>query len=113
LPSIIKRCGNDPRFASQILERFRTHAARELAKLEKALAEGDGAATARVAHSLKSMSAYVSADRASGLARQIEELGHASQLAEITSVLSNLREEIDWAISWIGQSDQVRVLKGA
>jgi putative two-component system response regulator len=113
VPAIIKRCGNDPKFAAQLLGQFQTHASGELAKLENALAAGDAASATRSAHSLKSMTAYVTAETASGLARRIEELGRASQLSEIASLVSSLRQEIDWTISWIGNSEQVQTLKRA
>jgi len=113
VPTIVKRCGNNAKFASQVLEKFQSLATGELTKLEKALAAGDSATAARSAHSLKSMTAYVAADKASSLAHRIEELGRTSQLAEMATMFCSLRQEIDWAISWIGQSEQVRALKSA
>jgi len=111
--AILKRCGNDSRFASQIMERFQNQSPAELVKLEKAIAAGDAPAAARVAHTLKSMTAYVSADMASGMARRLEDLGHAGDLAGMSASLPALRAEIEWAVSWIVKSDQVRAMKCA
>jgi HPt (histidine-containing phosphotransfer) domain-containing protein len=113
VPAIVERFGNDRNFALHLLEKFQADAPGELAKLEKSLAGGDSAAATRSAHSLKSMAAYVTADKASNLACQIEELGRANQLAEMTTVVTALRQEIDWAILWIGKSEKVRALKCA
>ena len=113
ISAVVERCGNDAKFASQLLEKFQTLAAGELAKLEKALAAGDSPAAVRSAHSIKSMAAYASADGASKLARQIEELGRADQLTEMTTIITALRQEIDWTISWIAKSEKVRALKRA
>jgi HPt (histidine-containing phosphotransfer) domain-containing protein len=47
------------------------------------------------------MAAYVSADRASELARRIEDLGKANELAQVAPVLAQLGQEIEQVNQWI------------
>ncbi len=77
MDAMLKRCGGDAKFAAALMDRFQAQAGAEVAKIEKALAESDAATMQRLAHSLKSMAAYLSAETASVLAREIEELGRA------------------------------------
>ncbi len=102
--ALLKRCGNDPKFAAAVTQRFQSQAGAEVVKIELALSHQDAAALSRTAHTLKSMSAYLAADRAADLARQIESLARESRLAEVTPILNSLRAEIDQTIAWIAQS---------
>jgi putative two-component system response regulator len=104
LQVVLKRCGGDAEFANAVTQRFRAQAAAEVDRIQQALAQVNGEALARAAHSLKSMAAYVAADAASNLAGQIEELGRLNQLATIEPFLAKLREEIQGAIQWIAKN---------
>jgi putative two-component system response regulator len=104
LEAVLKRCGGDTKFAEAVTQRFRAQAAAEVAKLTQALSRGDGEILYRTAHSLKSMSAYMSADCATDLARRIEELGRSDRLADVSPLVDQLRAEIDRAIAWISQN---------
>jgi HPt (histidine-containing phosphotransfer) domain-containing protein len=103
----LKRCGGHARFAAVVKGRFSAQSDGELRKLEQALASGDADTLHRTAHSLKSMAAYVAADAAMNLARQIEESARAKCLEEVPARLVSLREEIERANQWIGQNPQV------
>jgi diguanylate cyclase (GGDEF)-like protein len=103
--AVLKRCGGDATFAAAVTERFRVQAGNELAKIEQALAASDAAALCRAAHSLKSMAAYMSANAAVNLAREIEDLGHAARLTETNRALAQLRTEIERAVAWITQNN--------
>jgi putative two-component system response regulator len=111
--ALLKRCGGDLKFAAAVTARFQTQAGPEVDKIAKNLEKQDAEAVHRTAHSLKSMTAYMGADTASGLARQIEELGHAKKLAEIEPLLTQLREEISAALTWISQSEAASAIRSA
>jgi HPt (histidine-containing phosphotransfer) domain-containing protein len=104
LQAVLKRCGGDAKFAGAVTERFRAHASGEVEKITQALTSGDGDALSRFAHSLKSMSAYMAADSASNLAKRIEELGRERRLTEVSPLLNDLRQEIDYISNWITQN---------
>ncbi len=102
--ALLKRCGGDPKFAAAVTERFRVQALKEVDKIGETLALHDAEGVSRTAHSLKSMAAYMAADRAVELARQIESLGRANDLVVIEPLLTSLRSEIELAIAWINKT---------
>lgn len=104
LEAVIKRCSNDADFAAMVLKRFSNTAGGEVKKLQDALAAADAAAVQRIAHSLKSMTAYVAADSASQIARELEELGRSNDLATATARVESLHQEIDRITAWITQN---------
>jgi diguanylate cyclase (GGDEF)-like protein len=104
LAAVLKRCGGDPKFAAAVTERFRTQAGAEVTKIEQALASANPEFLSRTAHTLKSMAAYMAAERAVELARQIEHLGREKQLETVAPLLAALRAEIDRATTWITQN---------
>jgi putative two-component system response regulator len=101
MAAVLKRCGGDASFATAVIERFRVQAISEVQRIEQALAGADFDTLRRAAHSLKSMAAYVSADIASDLSRQIEDLASKKQTDGITQLIVKLREQVDAAVSWI------------
>jgi putative two-component system response regulator len=107
--AVLKRCGGDAKFAAAVTKRFQTQAGAEVGKIEQALAGGDAETLSRAAHSLKSMAAYMAADGAADLAKQIEDHGRANRLAEVLPLLTSLRAEIERAIAWINQREAERV----
>jgi len=111
--AVLKRCGSDAKFAAAVVERFRTQAGAEVGKLEGALAENNAELVSRIAHTLKSMAAYLAADNAVDLAKQIEALGRANRLSEVSPLFLSLRDAIDRAIAWINQHDATFATKCA
>jgi putative two-component system response regulator len=103
--AVLKRCGGDPKFAAAITQRFRSQAGAEVGKIESALSHNDADAMSRAAHSLKSMAAYMAADSAVELAKQIEALGRANSLQEAIPLLGSLRNEIERAVTWITMNE--------
>jgi diguanylate cyclase (GGDEF)-like protein len=111
--AVLKRCGGDTKFAAAITSRFRAQAANEVGKIEQALAANDAETVARIAHSTKSMAAYMAADTAVELAKQIEALGRAGNLAEVAPMLKSLRAEIERAVAWIAANESAVVAQCA
>ena len=113
MASVIARCGGDPEFAKAVISRFIAQAPAEVARLGDAVSQANGETVTRVAHSLKSMAAYISANVASELAREIEELGRAQKLPETAPLHLRLRAEVERVIGWIEQSRSVPIAKCA
>jgi two-component system sensor histidine kinase/response regulator len=101
LKAVLKRCGGDPEFANAVTERFHAQAAGQVDRIKEALAQANGDALSRAAHSLKSMAAYVAADTASDLARRIEDLARGNDFAAIGAILAQLSEEIRTTNEWL------------
>ncbi|HZK81396.1 MAG TPA: response regulator [Humisphaera sp.] len=106
---ILKLCGGDANFAGAMMERFKSNAGVEIAKIEQALAAGNADSVRRAAHSLKSMAAYMSASAASALAARIESLGHGNALADVPPLLASLRSQVELTIQWITQNGAASV----
>jgi diguanylate cyclase (GGDEF)-like protein len=101
LKAVLNRCGGDTEFANAVAERFHAQAAGQVDQILRALAQGNGEVLSRAAHSLKSMAAYMAADAASDLARQIEDLGGRGELAAVEPLVAKLRDEIESTNQWI------------
>lgn len=99
--AVLKRCSGDAKFASMVIERFRAQAGTEVERVAQALAAKDFDTLRRSAHSLKSMAAFVSADSASNLARQIEELARQQQIEPVAPLFADLRTQVERAVQWI------------
>ena len=91
---ILQRCCGDAEFAKAVTDRFQgRNGPEQIDLIQKGLTDLNGKnGLPRAAHSLKSMTAYVAADTASDLARQIEKLGTDKQFAEIEPLLASLRK---------------------
>jgi diguanylate cyclase (GGDEF)-like protein len=103
--AVLERCGGDPTFAAAITEKFRKHAIEEVGKIEQAHREGNADQLRRSAHTAKSMCAYMSVDRASKLANEIEDLGRVARLDDVSALLIRLRQEVEMAIEWIDKNE--------
>ena len=113
LAVVLKRCSGDATFAAGVTKRFQSQAGGEVEKLAKALAAANVDVVCRSAHNLKSMSAYMGAETATDLARQIEDLGRDNRLADVAPVLERLGREITRAVEWIAQNKQPAMARSA
>ena len=96
---IVRRCGGDPQFAASVIDQFREQAPIELKRLDNAIDAGDTEPFRIAAHSLRSMTAYVSAEYAAELSRELEDLARADRLADAASLLDQLHKEIQRLIN--------------
>jgi putative two-component system response regulator len=103
LDAVLKRCGGDAQFAAAITERFRSQAGHEVQRIQQELEQNSTDNAGRAAHSLKSMAAYMAADRVADLAKQIEELCSLDQLADVPPLVVLLTNEVARATTWIAQ----------
>jgi putative two-component system response regulator len=104
MQAVLKRCGGDPKFAAAVTDRFRAQALNEVVKIETALTRNDAPELQRIAHSLKSMAAYMAAETAAEFARTIEDLARAGQLAEARPTIALLRAEIERTLAWLSKN---------
>ena len=99
--AIAERCGADAEFVAGLTKRFSEHAPAEVQRLSDALASNDRDAFRRAAHTMRSMSAYVTADHAAELCRQLEELACSDRLSETAAIVQSLQSEIHQIADWI------------
>jgi HPt (histidine-containing phosphotransfer) domain-containing protein len=95
LDQLAASVGGDRTFVVQLIETYAGDSAAQLQAVEEAVAAGDAAALVRPAHTLKSGSATLGAQRVSLQARVLEMAGRAGSLDDEThTVATSLRG--DW-----------------
>ena len=113
LDAVLNRCGGDQKFAAAVTRKFVTQAPPEVAKIEQFLLAGDVDSMRRSAHSLKSMAAFMACDSVTNLAKQIEDLGHANRLSDVTPLLPELKSNVRRATDWLAINNNVPVALSA
>jgi putative two-component system response regulator len=101
---IQKRCGGDQSFASAVMARFCSQADGEVERIAAALTDRNFEVVRRNAHNLKSMAAYVTAEKAADLSRRIEQLARDDQSEGLVELTALLREEVHRVVIWIEQN---------
>ena len=79
-------------FIADILDSFYSDARELLTTLDKTLAENDADGFVRAAHTLKSTSATVGAQRLSGLLADLEAQGKTKELTDLMPLIPQLKE---------------------
>lgn len=90
----------DRAFVLGLVSQFKAQVRRELDLIQRSLAEGDGAAAARVAHGLKGSAGFMGAARVQALAAELEGLGVGAGLDEANRVLAELQREIERCLAF-------------
>ncbi|QDV88486.1 response regulator [Planctomycetes bacterium TBK1r] len=103
----LELCAGDQTLLIDILEAFLEETPRLMNELEQALADADGQAAKRLAHTLKGALKALGLAAMGDLAFQIEQRATDDSLAETDSTLSQLRQQLDAAIA-----DARRVVNG-
>jgi PAS domain S-box-containing protein len=85
--------GGDPALLAELLTGLMEAAARALGHLEEALAAGDRARLAAEAHGLRGVCATVGADGLTASCRQLEDVSHQPDLAEVSRTFARLKTE--------------------
>jgi HPt (histidine-containing phosphotransfer) domain-containing protein len=99
-------CGGDPALLAKMLTGFVDAMAEAFARLEGAMAGGDGQQLAREAHRLRGACAMVGADRLAGLCLELEEHALRTDLMLAAELLARLHSE------WDAVEPEVRRLLG-
>ncbi len=86
-------------FIAEILSLFYTNARELLARLESTLAENDVEVFVRTAHTFKTTSATVGAQRVSSLLADLEMRGETEPLSDLLPIISELKEAYEEADS--------------
>jgi histidine phosphotransfer protein HptB len=81
LAELLASVDGDTEFVVQLIETYLADAPQQLSAIDAAAASGDAAALVRPAHTLKSSSATVGAQRLAGLSRRLETAGRSGTLA--------------------------------
>jgi two-component system, sensor histidine kinase and response regulator len=94
VPDALKRVEGDRELLAELLSLFLEDYPVQLENLHQALHDGHAPQVERLAHSLKSAMATVSAKRAAEAARTVETLAHAADLQAAAAALGHLQEEL-------------------
>jgi signal transduction histidine kinase/DNA-binding response OmpR family regulator/HPt (histidine-containing phosphotransfer) domain-containing protein len=86
-------------FAKEIMAIYLDTSPRMVRQVEQAVADGDSHALRLAAHSLKSSSASVGAERLSGLFRELEAMGREGRSAEAEPLLDRMRQACEEAFA--------------
>ncbi len=90
----LSRVGGDEDLLKEIAAIFIEEYPKTLNELRKAIADGDAATLERSAHGLKGAVANFSARAAVSLALELENMGHARNLAEANPTLERLQQTL-------------------
>lgn len=101
----------DRSFVVELIEAYVADGATHVAEVETAVADGDAGSLVRPAHTLKSSSATVGAQRLAALARDLEVAGRSGNLeASIAERMPQLREAWEEATAalrrWVERGDR-------
>lgn len=102
--AMFERCMRDATFATSLLEKFGRRASGDVERLRAQVASGDSVGAGRLAHKLKSVAAYVSAEKLRGIAFEIEEAGARRDLEFIEQHLSRLENEARRCAAYVPQA---------
>ena len=91
---LLNQVGGDRRLMRELVAIFLQDYPRQLERLRRALGEGDAAGVARAAHSLKGAAGNLAAEGVVAVARRLEALGKAGELAGAEEVLGQLEAEM-------------------
>ena len=101
IDELLDRCIGSISTALTIIDEFEKEVASDLPELALTLAGGDGARAAKVAHALKGAAGVLSATAVHRSAAELERLCRAGNLANVDTLLSKLRNEVQECIEFI------------
>jgi HPt (histidine-containing phosphotransfer) domain-containing protein len=79
----------------KVIEAYLTDAPRLLRSVQEAVARADGEVLRKAAHSLKSSSATLGAQRLSSLCKELESMGRGESLEKATALFSETKIEFE------------------
>ena len=92
---LLDRCMGSQPLVDRLLSSFMLRTAADVTTLEQTVARRDGEGAARLAHLLKGAAANISAYRLQNLFGKAEDLSRADRLDEVSTVLLQLRQELE------------------
>jgi HPt (histidine-containing phosphotransfer) domain-containing protein len=92
---VLDRLGGDEELLQELCQIFLKESPRLMEKLRQGLAEGDGEAVQRAAHSLKGEVSYLAAAGAAQAARRLEDLGSEGDLSVVSEAIRLMERELD------------------
>lgn len=94
MESLLKRWGNDRKFAEDLIAKFMARTPADVEKLREAVAAHNAAEVQRTAHGIKGAAGYVSADRLREFAAQLESMAREGDLSGADACLRELDAEL-------------------
>lgn len=104
--ALVQLLGGDEATAERILQRFVELAGAYLRELDEAAGAGGLRAIREQAHRLKGSLAWISAERAAGIAAEIEELCQAGKAGDVAALCRVLRSETEAVVAAIASSGE-------
>jgi HPt (histidine-containing phosphotransfer) domain-containing protein len=95
VPDVLNRVEDDRELLAELVTLFLEDYPRQLDKIDEALSQHKAHLVERLAHSLKSALANLSAKRAADAARQLETMARAGDLHGATQGIRHLQDEMD------------------
>jgi signal transduction histidine kinase/DNA-binding response OmpR family regulator len=103
MAAFLERCLGNPQVAFRVLDVFAVQATEEIARLQRALAEGNLERLSRLAHSLKGSASNISADSVRKVARELEKLAAAGDFGPLAGKLDELKTELERCMTFIAE----------
>jgi PAS domain S-box-containing protein len=101
IDALLDRCMGNVETVRSILDEFERQAIADLAEITRHVEGGDCKETARVAHTLKSVSGILSAAALSDVAFKLERMGRAGVIVEAEQMLARLNNEVHRCIDYL------------
>ena len=92
---LLAQVEGDQELLAELVELFAEDCPRLLSEIEQAVVRGEGEGLARAAHTLKGAASNFGAHGVVTLARRLEEMGYAGELAEATAAYAALGTEVE------------------
>jgi PAS domain S-box-containing protein len=108
LARLLERVGGDRKALAGLVRIFKTDVPKQLARLRKAVREGDAAALRSSAHATKGAVSNFAAPTATEAALRLQKMGEAGQLAGAPDALGRLEGEIEALLSSLEAVVRVR-----
>jgi two-component system, sensor histidine kinase and response regulator len=97
----LEALGGDEKLLQEVIEIFLEEVPRHMASLRQAIAQGNAEATEIAAHTLKGELGYLGISEVSRKARELEEIGHKSDLRRAASIYTGFEAELSEVLTSI------------
>jgi Amt family ammonium transporter len=101
IEALMDVCMGNAMVAATVLEEFETQIAADLEKIQLSVSGKDAKETAAVAHGLKGAAGMLQAEAIYRAAAQLEKLGRANNLANLSPLLESLSHEIQLCLAYL------------
>jgi two-component system, sensor histidine kinase and response regulator len=101
---LLERVGGDRKALAELVRIFRADAPKQIARIGKAIEDGDAPALRSAAHALKGAVSNFAAPLATAAALRLQKMGEAGQLAAAGAALERLKRETEALLASLGSA---------